>query len=119
MSDFHDWFSWVVVLLNGVAGLWLTAAYWIEAVRSRPMWWLAHFGHATVAVQVTAGTWLVAADDIEASRIHTFYGFLTLASVGLIIAYRHLSQYRHLLYGLGGLFVMGLAIRAMTLSAVP
>ena len=47
-----------------------------------------------------------------------FYGFLTLLAVGLIIGYRQLSQYKHLLYGVGGLFIMGLAIRAMTISAI-
>ena len=45
-----------------------------------------------------------------------FYGFLTLLAVGLIIGYRQLAQYRNLLYGLGGLFIMGLSIRAMTLT---
>jgi hypothetical protein len=34
--------------------------------------------------------------------------------VAIIYSYRHqLAQYLYLLYGLGGLFVMGLAIRAM------
>lgn len=118
MADLHAWFSWAVVVINGLAGTWVTAAHWYAGVRFRPMWWLIHLGHATVVVQVTLGTWLVAVDDVEATQIHTFYGFLTLVAAGLVVAYRHLSQYRHLLYGLGGLFIMGLAIRAMTLDAI-
>ena len=43
-----------------------------------------------------------------------FYGFVAIIAVGIIYCYR--SQMRHrlyLLYGLGGLFLMGLGIRAM------
>ena len=82
------------------------------------MWWAVHAAHAVVAVQVTVGALLVAGSDIDVSQVHMFYGFLTLLSVGLIIGYRQLSQYRYLLYGLGGLFIMGLSIRAMTIEAI-
>ena len=43
-----------------------------------------------------------------------FYGFVAIISVALIYSYRQqMERYRYLLYGLGGLFIMGLAIRAM------
>jgi hypothetical protein len=42
-----------------------------------------------------------------------FYGFLTIISVGIIYSYREQLRDRlYLLYGLGGLFIMGLGIRA-------
>ena len=42
---------------------------------------------------------------------------MALASVGIIYSYRHqLAGRRYLLYGLGGLFLMGLGIRAMVIG---
>ncbi len=55
---------------------------------------------------------------VEADGTHMFYGFLTFVGVGIILGYRHLSEYKYLLYGIGGLFVMGLAIRAMFLNPI-
>ena len=46
-----------------------------------------------------------------------FYGFVALASVGIIYSYRQqLRRQVYLLYGFGGLFLMGLAIRAMVIG---
>jgi hypothetical protein len=48
-----------------------------------------------------------------------FYGFVAIIVVGLIYSYRHqMSQKKYLLYGLGGLFLMGLGIRAMLVGNV-
>ena len=69
-------------------------------------------------MQVTFGALLIANSELDANGEHVFYGFLTFIGVGLILGYRHLTEYRYLLYGLGGLFVMGLAIRAFTLPAL-
>ena len=63
------------------------------------------------------GVILVAREDREAPQFHMFYGFVALASVGIIYSYRHqLAGRRYLLYGLGGLFLMGLGIRAMVIG---
>jgi hypothetical protein len=46
-----------------------------------------------------------------------FYGFVAIMSVAIIYSYR--AQLRHrlyLLYGFGGLFLMGLGIRAMLVA---
>jgi len=67
-----------------------------------------------VFVQVGLGVGLVAGQHIKAPQFHMFYGFVAIIAVGIIYSYR--SQLRHrlyLLYGLGGLFVMGLGIRAL------
>jgi hypothetical protein len=54
---------------------------------------------------------------IELAEFHMFYGFIALVAVAIIYSYRRqLEQHRYLLYGLGELFVMGLAIRAMFLA---
>ena len=68
----------------------------------------------TIAVQVTLGAIMVGSYDVPLPEFHAFYGFVALASVGIIYSYRHqLAHRRYLLFGLGSLFVMGLGIRAM------
>jgi hypothetical protein len=43
-----------------------------------------------------------------------FYGFVAIIAVGIIYSYRQQMRHRlYLLYGLGGLFIMGLGIRAV------
>ncbi len=45
-----------------------------------------------------------------------FYGFVAFASVGIIYSYRQqLEEWTYLLYGFGGLFLMGLGLRAIYL----
>ena len=65
------------------------------------------------------GVAMVAGQGIKAPKFHMFYGFIAIIVVGLIYSYRHqMSQKKYLLYGLGGLFLMGLGIRAMLVGAV-
>ncbi len=46
-----------------------------------------------------------------------FYGFVAVISVALLYSYRfQIRAWQYLLYGFGGLFLMGLGIRAMVLS---
>ena len=61
------------------------------------------------------GVGLVSGQGFVAPKFHMFYGFVAIIAVG-----HHLQlpapQMRHrlyLLYGVGGLFLMGLGIRAM------
>ena len=61
--------------------------------------------------------WLMSAENIEAPQFHIFYGFLTIIAVAIIHSYRQQLKHRlYLLYGLGGLFIMGLGIRALVLK---
>ena len=106
----------LVVVTGFFAGTWAVAAHFKEQVRSEKLWLAHHVFHFLVAVQVMLGAVLVGFSDVNADGNHMFYGFLTFVGVGIIIGYRHLSQYKYLLYGVGGLFVMGLAIRAMLLN---
>jgi hypothetical protein len=49
-----------------------------------------------------------------APKFHMFYGFVAIIAVAIIYSYRAQMRHRlYLLYGLGGLFLMGLGIRAM------
>ena len=118
MRELHAVLAWVVVVSTGLSGAWITMAHWVDAARHRSMWWAVNVAHLLVGVQVIVGTALVAGRTDEADQTHMFYGFLTFVAVGIIVAYRHLSEYRYLLYGVGTLFIMGLGIRAMTLDGL-
>ena len=49
-----------------------------------------------------------------ATKFHMFYGFVAIIAVAIIYSYRTQMRHRlYLLYGLGGLFLMGLGIRAL------
>jgi hypothetical protein len=114
LRDAHLWWAWVVVVGNGVVGLWALAAHQWPRFRHRALWWCTGGAYVAVVIQVVLGTLLVTREDREAGQFHMFYGFVALASVGIIYSYRHqLAHRRYLLFGFGSLFVMGLAIRAM------
>ena len=116
----HADFSWVVVVANAVAGLWALAAHQWEQYRSPWLWRATVVAELTIFVQVALGAVLVGFQDHEVAQFHAFYGFVAAATVGIIYSYRHqLAPHRHLLYGFGGLFLMGLAIRSMTISPFP
>ena len=114
MSGFHRAWAWVVILGNGAAGLWaLAAARWASA-RRPALWWFTAAAELSVFVQVGQGVAMVAGRDVRDLQFHMFYGFVALAAVGIIYSYRQQLRDRlYLLYGLGGLFVMGLSIRAL------
>jgi len=115
-SSVHVNTAWAVVAFNGLAGLWALTAHRVQAARRRELWWFIAVAHVSVLLQVTLGVIALQADGVEASDFHMFYGFLTMASVGIIYSYRQqIIQWQYLLYGWGSLFIMGLALRAIFL----
>ncbi len=117
LRDAHVALAWVVVVSNAVAGLWALGAHWRPALRSRWLWWFTAAAELTIVAQVILGVVLVAGEDREAPQFHMFYGFVALASVGIIYSYRQqIAAHIYLLYGLGGLFLMGLALRAIVIG---
>lgn len=120
VRSFHADFSWVVIVTNALVGLWAVGAHYREQLRSPWLWRATLVAEATIAVQVALGAVLVGFQDFEVDQFHAFYGFIALATAGIIYSYRQqLAEHLYLLYGLGGLFLMGLAIRAFTLSPFP
>ena len=118
LRDVHVAWAWLVVIGNGVAGLWALGAERYEGLRTKALWWFTAAAQVAVFVQVILGVRLLSGRDTEPAQFHMFYGFVAIAAVGILYSYRHQLRHRiYLLYGLGGLFVMGLAIRAMTISA--
>lgn len=117
LLDLHQSFAWFVIIGNGLAGVWALAAHWLRALRTRALWWFTVVVEVAIFVQVAMGVGLVAGQGIEAPQFHMFYGFVAIIAVGLIYSYRQqMEPYRFLLYGFGGLFLMGLGIRAMIMG---
>jgi hypothetical protein len=106
--------GFVAVVANGVAGVIALVAWQVHRWRGRWVWILTIVAESVFMVDVIIGTVLFAAYDIDVPRIHMFYGFLVFLTVGLAFQYRDAMRGRtELLYGLVGLFLMGLGIRAV------
>jgi hypothetical protein len=117
LQDAHVWWAWVVVVANGLVGVWALGAHWRPELRRSALWWCTAAAEIAIVIEVVLGVLLVTVEDREAPQFHMFYGFVALASVGIIYSYRQqLAEHRYLLYGFGSLFLMGLAIRAMVVG---
>ena len=120
LRQIHADFAWVVVGTNAAVGAWALAAHWREQLRSHHLWTATVVAELTIVVQVILGVLLITVDEYEVAQFHAFYGFVALATIGIVYSYRHqLREHLYLLYGLGGLFLMGLALRAIAISPVP
>lgn len=107
----------MVIVGNAVAGSWALGAHWVPRLRSRALWWFILVAEVAIFVEVIFGVAMMAVQGRQADEFHTFYGFVAIVTVGIIYSYRsQLERHRHLLYGLGGLFLMGLGIRSLLLS---
>jgi hypothetical protein len=97
--------------------VWALGAHWLPGVRTRALWWFTVFVELAVFVQVCLGVGLVAGEHRKVPQFHLFYGFVAVIAVGLLYSYRQQMRYRiYLLYGFGGVFVMGLGIRALLVA---
>jgi len=114
LLEVHTSWSWIMIIGNGLAGLWALVAHKNIALRSRALWWFTGIAQLAVFVQVVLGVAVVNRDKIEYPAFHAFYGFVAIISIAIIYSYRaQLKSKMYLLYGFGGLFIMGLGIRAM------
>jgi hypothetical protein len=115
--DIHSRFAYVAIALNALAGIYALIAWKVKSWRGRPLWITIIVAEVAILIQVLLGTIMVAGDDVyrkTVPRFHMFYGFLIFVTVGLLYQYRSQMKGRQeLLYGLGGLFIMGLGIRAV------
>jgi hypothetical protein len=119
VNGVHKLWAWVMILGNATAGIWSLAAHKVVALRTRALWWFTVVVQVSVFVQVALGVWMVSHDKINPPQFHLFYGFVAIIAVGILYAYRFQLRHRlYLLYGFGGLFIMGLGIRAMLKAKV-
>jgi hypothetical protein len=114
LAGFHRAWAWVVIVGNGLAGLWALGAMRWSPPRTPALWWFTGAVQLSVFVEVGAGVAMLGGRDVADLQFHTFYGFIAIVAIGIIYSYRQqLGDRLYLLYGLGGLFVMGLGIRAL------
>jgi hypothetical protein len=114
LHDVHVVGAWVVVISNALAGLWALGAHWLPALRHKALWWFTVAAELAIVVEVILGVLLVTSEDREVPQFHMFYGFVAIIAVGILYSYRQQLRTRlYLLYGFGGLFLMGLGIRAL------
>ena len=114
LLELHTSWSWIMIVGNGLAGVWALVAHRNVALRSRALWWFTGIAQVAVFVQVVLGVAVVNRDKIEYPAFHAFYGFVAIIAIAIIYSYRaQLKSKMYLLYGFGGLFIMGLGIRAM------
>ena len=113
--DVHGWWAWVMVVSNAVVGVWALLAHRDERFRLPALWWATAAAEITIFVQVILGVWLVQGRPRDGDfGFHELYGFSAAFAVAIVYSYRNqLGEKRYLLYGGGGLFIMGLGLRAI------
>ena len=120
LRNLHIALGWTLMVANGLVGAWALAAHRWPALRRQALWAATAAAQVLILLQVVVGVVNMRVSDIEVDGTHLFYGFVSAFAVGIIYSYRQqLEQWRYLLYGFGGLFLMGMAIRSLTISAVP
>jgi len=114
LHGLHSAGAWVVIVANAAAGLWTLGAERFASLRLRALWWFTIGAEVAIVVEVALGAALVGTTHHRAQQLHALYGFSALIAVGLLYSYRASLRHRiYLLYGLGGLFLAGLCIRAV------
>ena len=116
LGKLHLLACWVLVIGNGAVGAWSLAAIRVPKLKNKLLWRLTAFVQFWVFVQVTLAATYLNAGEGNAGSFHVFYGVLSAITVAVLYSYRsQLSEHLHALYGWGGLFIMGLGIRALLL----
>jgi hypothetical protein len=114
LLDFHKFWAYVALAANALVGIAALVAWRVRRWRGRWLWFVTIAAEAAMMLQVVVGVALVASDEYVAPRFHMFYGFVAFVTVGIAYSYRQQMRGRkELFYGLVGLFIMGLGIRAI------
>ena len=101
------------LVISVLFALRLVIARWLPATMPLPAVFTSLNSIATFGANLV-GVGMVAGQHVKAPQFHMFYGFVAIIAVGIIYSYRQQLRHRiYLLYGGGGLFIMGLGIRAL------
>ena len=109
----------MVIISNGLLGLWFVASQRWPSVRTTWMWWSVIPAQLAVFVQAIVGASLASQPGIVLDDMHALYGFSAIVAVGILYSYRSspfIRDRQYMLYGLGSLFIMGLGIRNLYLG---
>ena len=119
MRSAHDIHAWVLIISNGVVGVWALAAHRWPALRHTALWVAVVLAQITTGVQAILGVAVSRSEDIEINDMHMLYGFSAIVAVGIMYSYRNspfMKGKELVLYGFGSLFVMGLGLRNLALG---
>lgn len=113
MEAVHRVLAWVIVCTNGIAGIWALAATRWRQLENRVLWGWTAGAEGSIFLQALVGAYLYS-QGARPGTIHIFYGFIAAFAVVIVFASRETLRRRAVLvYGLLGLFLMGIGIRAM------
>lgn len=116
LHDAHTVSGWFLIGSNAFVGAWALAAQYVPALRHRVLWVCTAVAEVSAIVVAVIGALIVNRNGIELDPFHALYGFSTIFAVGILYSYRNspfIADKLYLLYGCGGLFIMGLGLRAM------
>ena len=116
LLDVHRVWGYSAIVANFLAGAYTLSAWKWPRFRTKWLWWPTIIAEAMMIIQVFLGVLLVSAQGFKPPRFHMFYGFVSFITIGLLYSYRyvwHAKNWMELAYGLGGIFIMGLGIRAV------
>ena len=118
LRDVHEFWGYFAIAANALAGLYALAAWHWTQLRGRSVWVASILAEVAMLVQVVLGGLLVTVDDYEVETVdtHAVYGFAAFATIGGVYGYKYVWKARgwlELAYGLVGLFIMGLGLRAL------
>ncbi len=119
LNDVHRWLALFMIGSNAFVGVWALIAQYTPSVRHRVLWWVTAVAQMSTIAVAAVGALIVNRRGVELDSFHALYGFSTIFAVAILYSYRNspfISDKVHLLYGFGGLFIMGLGIRAMFLG---
>lgn len=112
----HELTGWFLIVSNAFVGAWALAAQYLEPMRSRALWIATAIAQISTIVVAVIGAAIVNEEGVELNSFHALYGFSTIFAVAILYSYRNspfIADKLHLLYGCGGLFIMGLGLRTM------
>ena len=121
MIDLHNILGWILIGSNAAVGLWALTAQYVERFRVSALWWATGAAQLTVFAVAIVGVVLANEEGRMLDDFHALYGFTTIVAVGMLYSCRSspfIRDKQYLLYGCGGLFIMGLGIRALFLDGV-
>ncbi len=119
LHDVHEVNGWLLIALNAAVGVWCLTAYRWASLRSRVLWVAVIIAQLTTFSQAVSGAVLANRDEVRLDDMHALYGFSAIVAVGIMYSYRtspFMKGKDLLLYGFGGLFVMGLGLRNLYLG---
>ena len=122
LRELHEAFAWVLLIANAAVGAWCLGAHVLAPLRVKALWVGVVVAQVLVFVEIGFGVAMMRSEDLTAEQLpdlHVLYGASAIVAVAILYGYRSTSPWvqerEYLVYGLGSLFIMGLAIRELFL----